>query len=67
MPQGNMRCREKISIDALHAIAHNKVMVNDKLTVVTRRFNFTTQSKQKNAENLLLLRSKDLEKAHIEN
>lgn len=43
-------------IDAHHPIAHNKVMVIDKKTVITGSFNFTNQAEQENAENLLILK-----------
>ncbi len=54
-------------IDAAHAIAHNKVMVIDKETVITGSFNFTKAAEEKNAENVLILRSKDLAQEYIEN
>jgi phosphatidylserine/phosphatidylglycerophosphate/cardiolipin synthase-like enzyme len=47
-------------IDARHAIAHNKVMVIDGQTVLTGSFNFTKAAEEKNAENLLVLRGKEL-------
>jgi phosphatidylserine/phosphatidylglycerophosphate/cardiolipin synthase-like enzyme len=43
-------------IDAHHAIAHNKVMVIDRTTVVTGSFNFTHQAEAENAENLLVIK-----------
>lgn len=42
-------------IDSAHAIAHNKVMVIDKSTVITGSFNFTKAAEEKNAENLLVI------------
>jgi len=54
-------------IDAVHAIAHNKVMIIDKSTVITGSFNFTKAAEEKNAENLLVLRSKELARTYIEN
>jgi phosphatidylserine/phosphatidylglycerophosphate/cardiolipin synthase-like enzyme len=44
-------------IDRDHAIAHNKVMIIDKLTVITGSFNFTKAAEEGNAENLLIVRS----------
>ena len=44
-------------IDRNHAIMHNKVMVLDEKTVITGSFNFTKAAEEKNAENLLVLRS----------
>jgi phosphatidylserine/phosphatidylglycerophosphate/cardiolipin synthase-like enzyme len=43
-------------IDAHHAIAHNKVMLIDRTTVVTGSFNFTHQAEAENAENLLIIK-----------
>jgi phosphatidylserine/phosphatidylglycerophosphate/cardiolipin synthase-like enzyme len=54
-------------IDAGHAIAHNKIMVIDKETVITGSFNFTKAAEEKNAENLLILKSKELAKQYIDN
>ena len=47
-------------IDGAHAIAHNKVMVIDGLTVITGSFNFTTAAEQRNAENLLVIHDRAL-------
>ena len=38
-------------IDALHAIAHNKIVIVDGAVVVTGSFNFTKQAENNNAEN----------------
>lgn len=54
-------------IDAKHPIAHNKIMILDGETVMTGSFNFTKQADQKNAENLLVLHSKELAKAYLSN
>jgi phosphatidylserine/phosphatidylglycerophosphate/cardiolipin synthase-like enzyme len=43
-------------IDAKHAIAHNKIMLIDRRTVVTGSFNFTHQAEIENAENLLIIK-----------
>ncbi|MDA8084064.1 MAG: phospholipase D family protein [Nitrospiraceae bacterium] len=54
-------------IDAEHAIAHNKIMIIDKETVVTGSFNFTKAAEEKNAENLLILKSKELAAQYADN
>lgn len=54
-------------IDAEHAIAHNKIMIIDKVTVITGSFNFTKAAEEKNAENLLIIPSKELARLYIEN
>jgi len=43
-------------IDARHAIAHNKIMIIDRNTLITGSFNFTKAAEEKNAENLLVIR-----------
>ena len=52
-------------IDAKHAIAHNKVMVIDGLVLITGSFNFTKAAEEKNAENLLIIRDKELADKYI--
>ena len=54
-------------VDGRHAIAHNKVMILDGNTVITGSFNFTKAAEEKNAENLLIIRSKELAKPYLEN
>ena len=54
-------------IDAEHAIAHSKVMIIDKQTVITGSFNFTKAAEEKNAENLLIIRSEVLASYYLEN
>lgn len=54
-------------IDAKHAIAHNKVMVIDGLVLITGSFNFTKAAEEKNAENLLIIRDKELAGKYIAN
>jgi phosphatidylserine/phosphatidylglycerophosphate/cardiolipin synthase-like enzyme len=54
-------------IDDKHAIAHNKVMIIDKAVVITGSFNFTKAAEEKNAENLLIIKSKDLAKLYFDN
>ncbi len=49
-----------IQIDAQHAIAHNKVMVIDGSVVITGSFNFTKSAEENNAENLLVIRDKEI-------
>jgi phosphatidylserine/phosphatidylglycerophosphate/cardiolipin synthase-like enzyme len=42
-------------IDAAHAIAHNKIIIIDRATLITGSFNFTKAAEEKNAENLLVI------------
>ncbi|OGP24977.1 MAG: phospholipase [Deltaproteobacteria bacterium GWC2_56_8] len=46
-------------IDSAHAIAHNKIMVIDRKTIVTGSFNFTKAAEERNAENLLVINGSD--------
>lgn len=43
-------------IDSSHAIAHNKIMIMDRKTLITGSFNFTKAAEEKNAENLLVIK-----------
>jgi phosphatidylserine/phosphatidylglycerophosphate/cardiolipin synthase-like enzyme len=54
-------------IDDKHAIAHNKIMIIDNETVITGSFNFTKAAEEKNAENLLIMKNKELAKAYMDN
>jgi len=54
-------------IDARHAIAHNKIIIIDRSIVITGSFNFTKAAEEKNAENLLIIHSKELAKPYLEN
>lgn len=53
-----------VMIDGAHAAAHNKVMVIDAETVITGSFNFTRGAEESNAENLLVIRSKEMAKVY---
>jgi len=54
-------------IDDRHAIAHNKVIIIDGGIVITGSFNFTKAAEEKNAENLLIIRSEELARLYREN
>jgi len=54
-------------IDNKHAIAHNKIIIVDRKTVITGSFNFTGSAEEKNAENLLIIPSNELAKVYIKN
>jgi phosphatidylserine/phosphatidylglycerophosphate/cardiolipin synthase-like enzyme len=47
-------------IDDKHAIAHNKIMIIDRSTLITGSFNFTRAAEEKNAENLLVIKGNNL-------
>jgi phosphatidylserine/phosphatidylglycerophosphate/cardiolipin synthase-like enzyme len=42
-------------------------MIIDKETVITGSFNFTKAAEEKNAENLLIIKSKELATVHMDN
>lgn len=55
-------------IDDNHAIAHNKIMIIDRTTLITGSFNFTKAAEEKNAENLLVIKgNKPLVDRYIRN
>lgn len=54
-------------IDTNHSIAHNRMMIIDKTTVITGSFNFTGKGQENNKYNLQIIRSKDLAKPYLDN
>jgi len=55
-------------IDSKHAIAHNKIIIIDRSTLITGSFNFTKAAEEKNAENLMILKgNKPLVDRYIRN
>jgi phospholipase D len=56
-----------IAIDVVPGIAHNKVMIIDDIYVLTGSFNWTNAAEYRNAENLLLINDKDINKVYREN
>ena len=56
-----------VYLDGKHAIANNRVILIDRRTVITGSFNFNKASEEMNAENLLMLNSKELSTPYREN
>lgn len=54
-------------IDDKHRIAHNKIIIIDRGTVITGSFNFTKAAEEGNAENLLIIKSKELAAVYLDN
>jgi phosphatidylserine/phosphatidylglycerophosphate/cardiolipin synthase-like enzyme len=55
-------------IDSAHAIAHNKIIIIDRSTLITGSFNFTKAAEEKNTENLLIIKgNKPLVERYIRN
>ncbi len=52
--------RSPVAYDYMHRIAHNKIVIIDESVVITGSFNFTRTAEEDNAENMLVIRSKDL-------
>jgi phosphatidylserine/phosphatidylglycerophosphate/cardiolipin synthase-like enzyme len=57
-----------VYIDDKHAIAHNKIIIIDRQTLITGSFNFTKAAEEKNAENLLVIKgNKSLVDKYLDN
>ncbi|HWR69169.1 MAG TPA: phospholipase D family protein [Desulfomonilia bacterium] len=55
-------------VDSAHAIAHNKIMIIDRSTVITGSFNFTRAAEENNAENILIIKgNKALVDRYVQN
>jgi len=67
IPSGLANAGISTKIDAAHVIAHNKVMIIDREIVITGSFNFSKAAEESNAENLLVIRDKELASRYIEN
>lgn len=53
--------------DDREKIQHNKVIIIDEALVITGSYNFTKAAESHNAENLLIIRSKELAKQYLKN
>jgi len=56
-----------VKIDAVHAIAHNKIVIIDGETVITGSFNFTEAAEENNAENLFAIHDWKLAERYTRN
>lgn len=56
-----------VYIDDNHTSAHNKLVIIDRETVITGSYNFTNAAETKNAENVLVVKSKALAGLYAEN
>jgi phosphatidylserine/phosphatidylglycerophosphate/cardiolipin synthase-like enzyme len=54
-------------IDDRHNIAHNKIMIIDQETVITGSFNFSRAAEESNAENLLIVKNRELASKYLDN
>jgi phosphatidylserine/phosphatidylglycerophosphate/cardiolipin synthase-like enzyme len=62
-----LSCQVMLPNDPVHGIAHNKIMIIDQETVITGSFNFTRAAEENSADNLLIIRNKDLAREYLEN
>lgn len=56
-----------IFIDPLPGIAHNKVMILDEEWVITGSYNFTQAAETRNAENLLIIKDREIAQTYLQN
>lgn len=56
-----------VYVDDREKIQHNKVIIIDGDVVITGSYNFTKAAEEHNAENLLIIRSKELAKQYLQN
>ncbi len=56
-----------IYIDSDHVVANNNVMIIDGDVVITGSFNFTKEAEEKNAENMLIIRSSKVAALYLKN
>ena len=54
-------------IDSRHAVAGNNVMIIDKSTVITGSMDFTAEAEEKNAENVVIIRSESVAGEYLAN
>lgn len=70
-PQGQVNFLKKnnipVRIDSPPGIAHNKIILIDHETLITGSYNFSVSAYKRNAENVLVLKDKDLVYQYIQN
>ena len=54
-------------IDSKHAIAHNKIIIVDGVSVITGSFNFTKAAEERNAENVVVIRDSKIAATYEQN
>ena len=57
----------EVGIDKVSGIAHNKVIIIDKETVITGSFNFTRAADKRNAENVIIITDKSVANEYLQN
>ena len=56
-----------VLFDTKPAIAHNKIIIIDEATVLTGSYNFTKAAEHRNAENIIVIKNKDITQRYIQN
>ena len=56
-----------ILFDTKPAIAHNKIIIIDESIILTGSYNFTKAAELRNAENLIVIKNKDIARQYLEN
>jgi phosphatidylserine/phosphatidylglycerophosphate/cardiolipin synthase-like enzyme len=54
-------------IDTKHVVEHDKIIIIDEDTVITGSLNYTKGSEEKNAENIVILHSKEVAEKYFKN
>jgi phospholipase D len=57
----------EVFVDDVAGLAHNKVMIFDRRSVLTGSYNFTNAANDRNAENLLIVENKEFAKKYFDN
>ncbi|WP_245528680.1 phospholipase D-like domain-containing protein [Candidatus Odyssella thessalonicensis] len=57
----------KVYIDSPQGIAHSKVLILEKETVITGSYNFSAAAYSRNAENLLIIKNPELAQRYLKN
>jgi phospholipase D len=56
-----------VLIDKVAGYAHNKIIIIDSETVITGSFNFSKGAQQKNTENIVIIRNKQIAEVYLKN
>lgn len=57
----------EVGIDKVSGIAHNKIIIADLYTVITGSFNFTVSAAKRNAENVLIIKDRNIAHSYLQN
>ena len=57
----------RVFFDEKPAIAHNKIIIIDDAIVLTGSYNFTKAAENRNAENIIVIKNKDIAMCYLQN